>query len=204
VSNIKGGISQNGDIPGDVSMENVAGPVHLHTSVTSLDAAELPGELTLNDDDLRVIGAKGEVHVTTHSKDVDLSQIDGDSHVEDRDGNIRIELAGTYGVDATNSKGDVEITLPPNASATVNGRTHNGEVVTDFALVTSGDEDKTVSGRIGSGTARIVLSTNNGDLHIKKGSAVPPMAPAAPAAPAPPNARHLKSPKAPPAQPVTQ
>jgi DUF4097 and DUF4098 domain-containing protein YvlB len=142
--------------------------------------------------------------VATHSKDVDLSQIDGDSHVEDRDGNIRIELAGTYGVDATNSKGDVEITLPPNASATVNGHTHNGEVVTDFALTTSGDEDKTVSGRIGSGTARIVLSTNNGDLHIKKGSAVPPVAPAAPAAPAPPNARHLKSPKAPPAQPVTQ
>ena len=94
VSDIKGGISQNGDIPGDVSMENVTGPVHLRTSVTTVDAAQLPGELTLNDDDLRVIGAKGQVHVTTHSKDVDLSQVDGDSHVEDRDGNIRIELAG--------------------------------------------------------------------------------------------------------------
>ena len=201
VSDIKGGISQNGDIPGDVSMENVTGPVHLRTSVTTLDAVQLPGELTLNDDDLRIVGAKGEVHVATHSKDVDLSQVDGDSHVEDRDGNIRIELAGVYGVDANNSKGDVEITLPPNANATVNGRTHNGEVVTDFALAVSGDEDKTVSGRIGSGAAHIVLSSDNGDLHIKKGSAAPP---AAPEAPAPPNARHLKSPKTPPAQPVTQ
>ena len=204
VSNVKGGIAQNGDIPGDVSMENVAGPVHLHTSVTTLDAPELPGELTLNDDDLRIIGAKGQVHVTTHSKDVDLSQIYGDSHVEDRDGNIRVEPAGTFGVEARNSKGDVEITLPPNASATVNGQTHNGEVVTDFALTVSGDEDKTVSGRIGSGAARIVLSADNGDLHIKKGSATPPAAPAAPATPAPPNARHLKSPKTLPAQPVTQ
>ena len=96
------------------------------------------------------------------------------------------------------------ITLPPNASATVNGHTHNGEVVTDFALAVSGDEDKTVSGRIGSGAARIVLSADNGDLHIKKGSAVPPAVPAAPAAPAAPNARHLKSPKTLPAQPVTQ
>ena len=204
LSNIKGGISQNGDIPGDVSMENVAGPVHLRTSVTTLDAAQLPGELTLNDDDLRIIGAKGQVRVTTHSKDVDLSQVDGDSQVEDRDGNIRIELAGAYGVEANNGKGDVEITLPPNASATVNGHTHNGEVVTDFALAVSGDEDKTVSGRIGSGAARIVLSADNGDLHIKKGSAVPPAVPAAPAAPAAPNARHLKSPKTLPAQPVTQ
>jgi hypothetical protein len=86
----------------------------------------------------------------------------------------------------------------------VNGRTHNGEVVTDFALAVSGDEDKTVSGRIGSGAAHIVLSSDNGDLHIKKGSAVPPAVPAAPAAPAAPNARHLKSPKTLPAQPVTQ
>jgi DUF4097 and DUF4098 domain-containing protein YvlB len=204
VSDIKGGISQNGDIPGDVSMENVAGPVHLRTSVTTLDAADLPGELTLNDDDLRIIGAKGEVHVATRSKDVDLSQVDGDSHVEDRDGNIRIDLAGAYGVDANNSKGDVEITLPPDASATVNGHTHNGEVITDFTLAVSGDEDKTVSGRIGAGAAHILLSSDNGDLHIKKGSAVPPTTPEAPAAPAPPNARHLKSPKTPPEQPVTQ
>jgi DUF4097 and DUF4098 domain-containing protein YvlB len=207
MSDIKGGISQNGDIPGDVSMENVAGPVHLRTSVTTLDVAALTGELTLNDDDLRVIGAKGEVHVTTHSKDVDLSQVDGDSRVEDRDGNIRIDLAGAYGVDATNRKGDVEITLPPTASATVNGHTHNGEVATDFGLTVSGDEDKTVTGRIGAGAAHIVLSTENGDLHIKKGSAVQaaaPVPPAPPATPNAPNARHLKSSKTLPAQPVTQ
>ena len=201
LSDIKGAIAQNGDIPGDVAMENVAGPVHLHTSVTTVDAAELPGELTLNDDDLRVIGAKGQVRVTTHSKDVDLSQITGDSHVQDRDGTIRVEQTGTFGVDATNSKGDVEVTLAPNASATVNGRTHNGEVVTDFALAVSGDEDKTVSGRIGAGVARIVLSADNGDLHIKKGSPTPP---AAPAAPAPPNARHLNSSKTLPQEPVKQ
>jgi len=204
VSNIKGGISQNGDIPGDVSMENVAGPVHLHTSVTTLDAAQLPGDLTLNDDDLRIIGAKGQVRVKTHSKDVDLSQIDGDSQVEDRDGTIHVEPAGAYSIEAKNSKGDVEIVLPPNASATVDGRTHNGDVVTDFGLTVSGDENKTVTGRIGSGTARIELSADNGDLHIKKGQAVPAAAPAAPASPNSPNARHLKSSKTPPAQPVTQ
>ncbi len=86
----------------------------------------------------------------------------------------------------------------------MNGRAHNGEVVTDFGLTVTGDEDKTVSGRIGSGTAHIVLTADNGDLHIKKESAVSPAEPPAPDAPAPPNARHLKSPKAPPAQPVTQ
>lgn len=204
LSNIKGGISQNGDIPGDVSMENVTGPVHLQTSVTTLDAAALPGDLTLNDDDLRIAGAKGEVRVKTHSKDVDLSGIEGDSHVEDRDGTIRVSPAGTYSVDARNSKGDVEVTLPPDASATVSGQTHNGNVTTDFDLKVSGDEDKTVSGRIGSGAARIVLNADNGDLRIKEGSVIHPAGSTPAAAPSAANGRHLKSSMTLPAKPVTQ
>ena len=103
----------------------------------------------------------------------------------------------------------MELTLPPNASATVDGRTHNGDIVSEFGLAVSGDEDKSVTGRIGSGSSRIVLSSSNGDLRIKKGPAFPPAPaaasePAVPSAPAPPNARHLKAPKALPPQPVTQ
>jgi DUF4097 and DUF4098 domain-containing protein YvlB len=209
LSEIHGTVTQNGDIPGDVHMENIDGPVHLHTSVTTLDLAALPGDLTLNDDDLRVTEAKGSVHVTTHSKDVDLSQIYGDSYVENRDGSIAVEPAGSYAIEAKNSKGDVEITLPPNAGGIVDGHTHNGEILTDFGLAVSGDEDKTVSGKIGSGGPRISLSSDNGDLGIKRGSsfpAAPPAAnvPAAPKPPVPPNAPHLKSQKVLPAQPVTE
>jgi len=209
LSEIHGAVTQNGDIPGDIHMENISGPVHLHTSVTTLDVVSLPGDLTLNDEDLRVTEAKGSVRVVTHAKDVDLSQIYGDTYVENRDGRISIEPAGPYGIEARNSKGDVEITLPPNASGTVEGHTHNGDIVTDYALQVSGDEDKTVTGKIGAGGPRIYLSSDNGDLGIKRGSAFPPPPstadmPAPPRPPAPPNAPHLKSSKALPPQPVTE
>ncbi len=36
LSEIKGKVTQNGEILGDVHMENITGPVHLHTSVTDL------------------------------------------------------------------------------------------------------------------------------------------------------------------------
>ncbi len=203
LSEIKGNITQNGNILGDVHIETISGSVHLRTSVTTLDLAALPGDLTLDNDDLRVTEAKGPVRVVTHSKDVDFSQIDGDSYVENRNGTISVEPSGSYSVEAKNEKGDVNVTLPPDAGATVNGRTHNGDVVTDFALAVSGDENKTVTGKIGSGSARIVLNTDNGDLHIKKGSAASTLAPAA-NAPIPPNARRIKAPKIPPQEPVTQ
>lgn len=202
-SEIKGKTTLNGEIFGDVHMENLAGALHVHTSVTELELESLPGDLTLNSDDLRVSEAKGQVRVTTHSKDVDLSQIYGDTFVDDSRGSITIEPAGNYNIDARNGKGDVEVRLAPNASATVNGRTHNGDVFSEYELVTSGDTSKTISGKIGSGQMKVNLTSDVGDLRIKK-SAGFPEAPAAPQAPASPKAPHLKAPKQPVAAPVTQ
>ena len=210
LSEIKGKVTQSGEILGDVHIENTLGPIHLHTSVTDLQVANLIGDLTLNSDDLRVTEAKGVVRVTTHSKDVDLSEIYGDTYVEDRDGRVSIEPAGNFGVDAKNSKGDVELTLPPSAAGSVNVHTHNGDIVSDFTLPSiSDDENKTAAFQIGSGGSRIVLTTDNGDIHIKKGSAFPATPPAPPTpetstGPEAPKTPHLKTPKPIPPQPVTQ
>jgi len=207
LSDIKGAVSLNCDYFDQMHMEHISGPVHFQTSKTDVQLAGLEGDLTLSDDALDVNEAKGPAHVVTHSRDVDLSQIAGDSYVEDRDGTINVEPAGSYGIEARNEKGDVVVTLPPDDSATVDGRTHNGDVVTDFNLAVNGDEDKTVSGKIGSGTAHIVLSTDNGDLRIKKG----PAGGAAPEASSSESGnggtaggKHLKSKSSLPQQPVTQ
>jgi DUF4097 and DUF4098 domain-containing protein YvlB len=204
LSEIKGKVILDGELFGDVHMENIAGPLHLHTSVTELELASLPGDLTLNSDDLRVTEARGQVRVTTHSKDVDLSQIYGDIFVDDNRGQISIAPAGAFSVEAHGGKGDVELTLPPDAVGTVEGHTHNGDIVTDFPLSISGDQSKTVTGKIGSGAGKITVNVDVGDVRIKRGSGFPPAPPAVPAAPAYPKGPHLKAPKAPPAAPVTQ
>ena len=153
LSDIKGSVTQDGNLDGDVHLEAISGPVHLHTSVTTVELGELPGDLTLDSDDLRITEAKGLVRVVTHSKDIDLSQIYGDSIVEDRNGRIAVEPAGNFGVEAKNSKGDVEIALPPDASATVSGRTHNGDIVTDYGLhgERRGRQDGERTNRLGHG-----------------------------------------------------
>ncbi|HEV2133028.1 MAG TPA: DUF4097 family beta strand repeat-containing protein [Terracidiphilus sp.] len=205
-SDIQGRIHVNGEILGEVHMANISAPISIHTSVTDLQVASLPGELTLDNDDLRVIEAKGAVHVVTHDKDVSLSQIYGDTFVQDSTGDVSVAPAGVYSVQASNSKGDVELTLPPNAAGTVDGRTQNGDIVSDYALAISGDENKTVTGKIGAGGPKIVLSSENGDLRIRKGSPVPPTPPTPPAPGAPNSSRvpHLRAPTSQPVEPVTQ
>ena len=93
--------------------------------------------------------------------------------MQDRDGTISVEPAGAYGIEARNGKGDVEITLPPNAAGVVSGSTRNGDIVSDYGFTVSGDQNKTVSGKIGAGGPQIALSADNGDVHIKKGPAFP-------------------------------
>jgi len=194
-----------------VHMENVLNAIHLHTSVTDLQVSYLPGDLTLNSDELRVTEAKGQVRVATHSKDINLNQIYGDTVVEDRDGRISIEPAGSFAIDARNTKGDVEVTLPPNASVSVDAHTRNGDIVSDFGNtnIPEGSENtvKVATFRIGSGGPKIVLSAENGDVRIKRGSSVQPPTPAAPSSPKAPETAatpHLKAPKAAPKAPVSQ
>ena len=141
-------------------------------------------------------------------ENVDLTQIYGDTYVEDRDGNISIEPAGPYSVDARNNsgKGDLELTLPPNASAAVSAFTHNGDIFSDYPTPTVEGESKKIAFTVGSGGAKINLSTDVGDVRIKKGSgfaAAPSVSSNPPKPPVPPNAPRLKAPKAP-AEPVTQ
>lgn len=195
LSGVKGKITMTGDIFGDVHVENVTGPLHLHTSVTDLDVASLPGDMTLDSDNLRLTDAKGQVRVTTYSKDVDLSQIYGDSFVQNRDGRIAVEPGGSFGIEAKNSKGDVEVTLPLDASARVTARTHNGDIISDFPMPPVEGENKQADFQIGSGSARVVLSADNGDVRIKRGSAVPPAPPMPPRPVAPDLSKvpHLKA-----------
>jgi DUF4097 and DUF4098 domain-containing protein YvlB len=210
LSEVKGKIALNGDIFGEAHMENLSGPVHLHTSITDVEIGSLPGDMTLNDEDLRVTEARGAVRVVTHSKNIDLTQIYGDTYVEDRDGNISVAPAGVFNVEAKSNrgKGDLELTLPPNASATINAFTRNGDILSDYPAPSAEGESKKIELTVGSGTSKISLSTDVGDVRIRKGSGFPPPVPSVsenpPRPPAAPSAPHLKAPKAPPPEPVTQ
>ncbi|MGO9316519.1 MAG: DUF4097 family beta strand repeat-containing protein [Terracidiphilus sp.] len=221
-SEITGKVTQSGEIFGGAHIENIRGPLHMHTSRTDIEVAELPGDLTLDSGELRINQAKGQVRVITHSKDIDLNQIYGDSYVETRNGRISVEPAGAYSVEARNNKGDVELTLPPNASATVNVHTHNGDILTDYPIPATSGENKLATFTVGSGAAKIVLDASNGDVHIKKGPGFPsapstpsPATPSQPKVPmlnvppyhrVPPGfeGKQLKEPKVPPPPPVKQ
>ena len=214
ISDIHGKVTLQGDYTGDTHLERVDQAVHFHSSRTDLEFARLPGDMSLDSDSIHATQVVGPVRVIlTSSKDIEMSQVYGDTQIVDHDGRVELDMAGSYIVDVKNRKGDVEISLPPGASQTVDARAHNGDIVSDFPLEISGDNDKSATGNIGKGGARLTLSTEHADLRIRKQDEAPPplpsissvpKAPVAPKAPPAPGAPHLKPSKGETPAPVAQ
>jgi Putative adhesin/Domain of unknown function (DUF5668) len=209
LTDIHGKVIMEGDYTGDTHLERADQAVHFHSSRTDLEFARLPGDMSLDGDSLHATEVVGPVRVVcSRSKDIEMSQVSGDTHIEDRDARVELGMSGSYPVEIKNEKGDIEVSLPANAGFTVDARTHNGDIVSDFPLQTSGDEDKTATGNIGKGGPKLVLSTSHADIKLSKSTqeSEAPAAPkpTAPAKPAAPGVPHLKSSKAEPAEPVNQ
>lgn len=197
LSDIHGKVNLQGEYSGDIHLERVDQDVLFHSSRTDMGFGRLPGDMSMTLDSLHITQVAGPIHIETHSKDIEMSQVYGDTHIEDRDGRVELDMAGAYQVEVKDNKGDVEVSLPPGVNQTVDMRTHNGDIVSDFPLQISGDENKTMSGNIGNGGPRLVLSTEHADLGLHKGDAAGPLPPlpavgSTKALPPAPKVPHLK------------
>ena len=200
LSEIQGEVTINGDFFGDIHLEQVAGGIHYHSSQTSLDIPHLMGALTLDKSDLSVSEAMGPLRVIARSKDIDLTQIAGDAHIEDSNGDVNLVAASPLGnLQITDHTGNVIVTMPDNANFSVTGSTSGDEAVrTDFPVKVSTDGGRqTLEGSVGHGGVQLQLETEHGNLELRKGEnatvvVTPPKPPAPPAAPG--AAKHFKAP----------
>ena len=217
LSEIKGPVALDGEFFGDTHLEQVGSTIHFHTTRTDLDIPKLGGDLTMDSSDLTANQASGPVRIITRSKNIDLSQVAGDTHIENSDGDVNVVASAPLGnVQITNRTGGLTLTVPDNANFTVNASTtEDDELEADFPLqsTTSGDR-RTLQGTVGHGGVKLDLSTSHGNLQLKRGSVANAEAPEKPektrearkarGTEKPAQTRHLKAPPGPPAQPAVQ
>ncbi len=93
------------------------------------------------------------MRVVTRSKNIEATQISGDIHIEDTNGEVNIVAVNPLGNIVVNNKNQpVTLTLPQNANFTINGNTNEGDVETDFPLNVNGSDNRhNVSGQVGKG-----------------------------------------------------
>jgi hypothetical protein len=159
--------------------------------------------LNLESGDLRAKNISGPMSLTTRSKDIHMENVAGDLKIENSNGMVEYNAGSKLGqVDITNSRGNVQVTVPPRASFQLDARTRRGEVHTDFSIPVQSDrQEQSANGSVGTGGPQLRLVNNGGDVEVRKagvvssepgneaapsGPGTSPLAPKAPKAPKPP------------------
>ena len=204
VSSVKGRSLLNGDFFGDTRLEGIGSLVHFHSSRTDLEVPKLGGEMTMDSGNLRLVNPSGGLHLSTRSKDIEVTDLVGDAHIENSNGDVNVSAQMPLGnLDLTDHTGSMTVSVPANASFSVHGTAGgDDEVKTDFGLSIETDAGrKTLGGQVGQGGPHLELATSHGDLTLNRSGAHAPQSgdaserPEAPERPEVPEhpARHLHS-----------
>ncbi len=166
---------------GEVTVVTVGGDVDVEGGVGLVTLRSVQGEITLRN-------ARGRIEAIGVNEDIELSGIDGEIRTETINGSLEILDARSGSVRAlsmngdidydgtiedggryvfTTHNGDVRVTVPASANATVTVATHQGEFESEFPVRMTGTrQDRRFTFTLGAGTARIELESFNGEIHL--------------------------------------
>lgn len=172
---VSGAVTVNADVMGEVRLSKVAKGVSFHTSRTDLELAKLDGELAMDRGDLRADNVYGPTHMTVRAKDVHLESVSGELRINSDVGDVTLGVMDKQplgNIEISSRRGDVRLTLPSQAGYQVDASTRHGAINSDFSELNTSTSGNTavVKGSTGKGNAKIVISSDAGDIDIRKAS----------------------------------
>ncbi len=141
---------------GRVDVTGSAGEVRASSGngKVTVDGAEGPVEATSGNGDIRVATSLGPVEASSGNGSIDVSM--------DR-------LEGSPAMNFSTGNGRITVTVPEAFGAELESSTGNGHVTVDFPIQMRGRLDPSrIRGTLGKGGGRLVMSSGNGDLEIRK------------------------------------
>lgn len=159
---------------GDVSISGAGSEVVAATGNGRIDITETTGQVTASSGNGRVTveGASGPVEVNTGNGDIRVVTTVGPVSATSGNGDIEVamdKLAGSPDMEFTTGNGRITLTVPEGYGAELRSNTGNGRVDVDFPLKIRGRiSPSRVNGTLGEGGGRLVLSSGNGNLEVRR------------------------------------
>lgn len=158
--NIDGGEGtvEANSVEGDVVIANVRGRVNVNTTEGTATISNISGT------ELDIETVDGDIEMTN----ITVPNIDANTV----DGNIRwsgtLAAGGTYRF--TTHDGDVNLAISGEPDATVSVETFDGSLESDWPVQLHGTNQRRMQFTLGSGRARLELSSFDGTISLKRGT----------------------------------
>ena len=191
LENIEGLVTINGSFSGDLQFRNIAKPIRFESSQTTMRLEKVPGQIRMSLGNLTANNLVGPIQITTKSKDVQLSDFTQSVEISVDHGDIdlkpvKLPLAK---MDVHTKGGNIEMAFPAGAKFDLRASARRGEAENEIGLPLRSETEGNGKGRsnlligsIGQGP-QITLTTDRGNVTLKKAGAVSEAAPTPPSAP---------------------
>ncbi|HEY6809408.1 MAG TPA: DUF4097 family beta strand repeat-containing protein [Gemmatimonadales bacterium] len=166
-------------VQGDIEVTGGSGHLSLNSTSGTVKVSKAHGRIeavTVNDG-ITIIDCAGDITAETTNGDIELRGIDA-ANVEATtvNGDVTYDGAikdgGHYSYSTNN--GDVSVSLPEGANATVNASTFNGDFDACFPVQMTSPHKHRYTFTVGTGSARIEMESFGGDLTLcRPGQAKP-------------------------------
>jgi DUF4097 and DUF4098 domain-containing protein YvlB len=157
---------------GDVSITDARGDLDIDTGSGGISASGLKGDRIKMDTGSGDIRAKGiessDLDLDTGSGDVEASSVSAKIlRVDTGSGSVDIGLAAAAEkIDVDTGSGDVTLRVPSNSGADISFETGSGGFHSELPVELREIDQGSYRGRLGNGSARVVVETGSGNLHL--------------------------------------
>jgi DUF4097 and DUF4098 domain-containing protein YvlB len=171
---VDGQVTINGDYRGTVSLRELAKPVRVENSRTTLALQQIPGEVRLDRGSFTAQNVVGPVTLNTHSTDVSFDGFSAGLNLTVDRGDVDIRPnSGVLGRIAVHStSGNIELAMPQASKFALSASTARGEIENDFGdplKESSEGRGAKLEGSVGGGPD-VDLTTNHGTITVRKAS----------------------------------
>jgi DUF4097 and DUF4098 domain-containing protein YvlB len=198
LQNIDGQVTVSGAYSGVIQFRNLSKPLRFNGQQTDLNIEKLPGQVRMALGDFTASNLVGPVHLSTKSRDVQISDFTNALDVQVTRGDIELRpgVLPLARMDVQTHSGDITLSLPAAAKFDLTVSTARGDATNDFGSPIRSESDgrgATLRGSAGGPT--VTGHTERGQVVVRKASAEDkPLMPRgeAPTAEAPLPAKPLK------------
>jgi len=131
--------------------------------------ARMQLQLETHNGDLVARGTEGAIRLETHNGSIEAKVTTQKVEVETHNGAVALDLAGSGPLDGNISShnGGIRIGIAGERGTTIEAATHNGSIQAGANVATASVSRNRLSGRIGDGSGKLVITTHNGSVTIR-------------------------------------
>lgn len=153
---------------GEILAEGIGGAAVLETHFGDVDAVKIGGDLTVinNNGEINASNIGGKADIKTAFGDVTADHVGGGLIIDNKNGRVEAKNIGGN-AQIKNAFGDIYYDSDNSDNASIYANTKFGDINSDKPIqVNRSGQDITAEGTTGSGTFKIDLRTNNGNIYI--------------------------------------